>query len=136
MARSALLPRVLSAPSTMTPGGPAPALAYAIDVPSFDSPLSINTSLLKPANRFDHPEVAAQVFEVDEDVVELRVAIRIILRHRQQKGIRYEHDRFLGVRKGLSRVVDDFLLAREPHRLRRLVRHLGSRVAATHRVGR
>src|SRR5258708_36421906 len=105
MARSALLPRVLRAPSTMTTARPAPTLSYAIDVPSFDSTLSINTSLLKPASRFDHPEVAAQVFEGDDDVIELRVAIRIILRHRQQKGIRYEHDRFLGGREGWPRVV-------------------------------
>src|SRR5260370_27345531 len=105
MARSALLPRVHREPSPMTPAGPAPTLSYAIDVPSFDSTLSINPSLLKPANRFDHPEVAAQVFEVDEDVVELRVAIRIILRHRQQKGIRYAHDLSPAVRKGSPREV-------------------------------
>src|SRR5258708_13353278 len=115
MARAALLPRVLRARSTMTTAGPAPTLSHAIDVPSFDSTLSINTSLLRPANRFDHPEVAAQVFEVDEDVVELRVAIRIILRHRQQKGIRYEHDRFLAVRNGLPPLSDAFLLPPEPH---------------------
>ncbi len=37
---------------------------------------------LKSANRLDHPEMAAQVFEVDDDVVELRVAIRIIFGNR------------------------------------------------------
>src|SRR5713226_3310178 len=75
----------------------------------------------------------AQVLEVDEDVVELRVAVRFNLRNRQQLLISYERDRLLCVCEGKRGVADDVRLNREPHRFRRLVRHLGSGVSPAHR---
>src|ERR1700730_658940 len=78
--------------------------------------------------------MSAQVFQVDEDVVGIRVAIRISLRCRQQQILRYELDRLVGVCEGESCVVDDFLLTRKPNLLRRFVRHLCSRVTPAHRV--
>src|SRR6266852_6320380 len=75
----------------------------------------------------------AQVLEVDEDVVERRVAIRITLRDCQEQFVGYERDRLFGVCEGKLGVADDVRLNREPHRFRRLVRHLGSGVPPAHR---
>src|SRR3984893_18679033 len=47
---------------------------------------------LEASNRLDHPKMPAQVFEVDEDIVEFRVALRITLRRRQQLIVRDESD--------------------------------------------
>src|ERR1700682_847936 len=65
---------------------------------------------LKPANRLDRPEVAAQVLEVNEDVVESVVAIGVDLRNSAQLIFGRRRDRLLGVREGEPCVADDFLL--------------------------
>src|SRR5216684_1767744 len=75
----------------------------------------------------------AQVLEVDEDVVDCRVAIRITFRDRQEQFVGYERDRPFGVCEGKLGVADDVRLNRETHRFRRLVRHLGSSVSPAHR---
>src|SRR5437879_9015326 len=79
--------------------------------------------------------MTAQVFEVDEDIVEIGVGIRIILRHRQQQIIWYELDRLVGVCECESGVARDFRLIREPNLFRRLIPHLGYRVAPAPRAG-
>src|SRR5712692_9709117 len=80
--------------------------------------------------------MAAEVLEVDEDVVELRVAIRFNLRKGKQLIIRYELDRLIGVCEGEPGVADDLLLSREPNLFGGLVRQFGSRVAPAQRAGR
>src|SRR5712691_10832376 len=75
----------------------------------------------------------AQMLEVDEDVVDRRVAIRITSRDRQEQFVRYERDRLFGVCEGKLGVAYDVRLNWEPHRFRRLVRHLGSGVSPAHR---
>src|SRR5260370_33713357 len=80
--------------------------------------------------------MAAQVLEVDENVVELRVAIRFNLRKGKQLIIRYELDRLIRVCEGEPGVTDDSLLSREPNLFRGLVRQFGSCVAPAQRPGR
>src|SRR5712692_8364666 len=79
--------------------------------------------------------MAAEVLKVDQDVVELRVAIRFNLRKRKQLIIGYELNRLIGVCEGESGIADDVLLSREPNLFRSLVRQLSSRVAPAQRAG-
>src|SRR5260221_14251123 len=79
--------------------------------------------------------MTAQMFEVDEHVVESRVTVRIILRDHQQQIIRNDLNRLLDVAERKPGVTDDVLLVRKANLLRRLVGHPGSRVAQAHRAG-
>src|SRR5260370_695546 len=104
------------------PSGRSAAPSPGLPARHTPRPRRSHAPILEPPNRLDAPEMAGEALEVDEDVIELCVAIRFNLRKDKQLIIRYELARLIRVCEGESGVADDFLLRREPNLFRGFVR--------------